>query len=127
MKNSQRGFTILELLVIIAILGILAAVIIPNVSVFQRTGDLAAANKELRNVRTAAEGYQAETGSWPETTNSEVFAKYYSGTLKAMYIFDNTGDTVGIGKIISGNATAEGWPVTIAFYPDTQKWEKVRE
>ena len=125
--SSQSGFTILELLIIIAILGILAAVIIPNISTFQRTGDLAAANKEVMNLRTSATNYRAEIGNWPETTDTEEFARFYTGTLKAVYDFDTTGTIVGLGKIIRGTATAEGWPDTIAFYSDTQKWEKVRE
>jgi prepilin-type N-terminal cleavage/methylation domain-containing protein len=44
---SERGFTLLELLIIIAILGILAGTIIPNVTSFVDKGQIASANAEL--------------------------------------------------------------------------------
>jgi len=50
---SQRGFTLIEVLAVMAILGLIAAIVIPNVTSFLTSGNLVGANQELLNVRTA--------------------------------------------------------------------------
>ena len=124
--GSQKGFTLLEILLMVAVLGLLAAVVIPNVTAFTRTGNLAGANTEAQNVKTAEVAYRIDQGVWPSQTSDPAFQKYYTGSLKAMYIFDTTGSGVGIGLIESAQAVAGGWPDNIQFYSDTQKWEQKR-
>jgi type IV pilus assembly protein PilA len=50
---KQQGFTILELLVVIVIMGIMAAIVIPNVSKHMSTGNVAADQTEERIVQNA--------------------------------------------------------------------------
>lgn len=59
--RDNKGFTILELLVIIAILGILAAVAIPNVSRFIGQGEEEAAQTELHNIQTVVMAMLSES------------------------------------------------------------------
>ncbi len=62
-RNSrQKGFTLIELLVTIGILGILAAVVVPNVGRFVGSGGDQAAATELTSVQTAMDSAMADLG-----------------------------------------------------------------
>jgi type II secretory pathway pseudopilin PulG len=78
---------------VVAILGILAAVIIPNVSTFMATGKLNAARTEAENVKTAALAYYADYSSWPASGADLTAANrnYVSGSMKGVYAFGANG------------------------------------
>ena len=109
--RGQKGLTLIELLIVIAILGIIAAVIIPNIAGFLASGNKAAANTELENVKTGALGYFGQFNVWPETSANLTTSGYLSGTLKADYTFDTATEIPAntFGWVISANATATGW------------------
>ena len=52
-KRREQGFTLIELLIVAAILGVLAAVVIPNVGRFIGRGEVEAAETELSNVQSS--------------------------------------------------------------------------
>lgn len=62
--NSNRGITLLELLVVIGIVGILAAVAIPMYSGYMQRARRSDAKVALEQVRAAQEMWRAERGSY---------------------------------------------------------------
>jgi len=55
-KLDQRGFTLIELVIIIVVLGILAAVAIPKFSSMMESSKVAATRKEMQSLREAIVG-----------------------------------------------------------------------
>ncbi|MBL1351740.1 MAG: prepilin-type N-terminal cleavage/methylation domain-containing protein [Zetaproteobacteria bacterium] len=56
----QRGFTLIELMVVVAIVGILAAIAIPQFSAYRSKAFNSSAISDLRNIATAEEAYYVD-------------------------------------------------------------------
>ena len=66
-NKDQKGFTLIELMIVIAIIGILAAIAIPNFNAYRARSYNASANTDLRNMITAQEGYFVDAGEYAVT------------------------------------------------------------
>ena len=63
--RSTKGFTLIELLIVVAIIGILAAIAIPQFSAYRAKAYNAAANADLKNLKTGMEAYMADNQEYP--------------------------------------------------------------
>ncbi|ADL13276.1 competence type IV pilus major pilin ComGC [Acetohalobium arabaticum] len=68
--SEEDGFTLIELMIVIAVLGVLAGIAIPRFSGVTDKADIASAESDLRNLQTAAEMYIAEHSTTPNSITS---------------------------------------------------------
>jgi general secretion pathway protein G len=65
--SGRDGFTLLELVIVVAILSLLAAIIAPKMMGRADDAKIADAKVQIRNLETALKLYKLDNGSYPET------------------------------------------------------------
>ena len=70
MKKRNDGFTLIELMIVVAIIGILAAIAIPNFLNYQCKSKQSEAKQALKAYATGVETYMAENDIYPTSLNN---------------------------------------------------------
>ena len=68
--SSNRGFTLLELMVVIAVVGILAAIAIQQFSLYRSRATDASMRSDLKNAALAMESYYGEFLDYPASVSA---------------------------------------------------------
>jgi len=69
-RLNQAGFTLVEVLVVISIIGALAGIMVPTIKGAMEAGKKAKAKGELNAIVAAVKAYKQEYGRWPGTNST---------------------------------------------------------
>ena len=121
-KKDMKGFTLIELMIVVAVIGVLAAIAIPNFLNYQCKAKQSEAKSSLGALRTGQEAYFAEYDTYSANLGGANFQARtdarYSYTVRAANSTSfsafgvatgtglKSGTTVDAWRIVSGTATA---------------------
>ncbi|MEM3423748.1 MAG: prepilin-type N-terminal cleavage/methylation domain-containing protein, partial [Nitrososphaeria archaeon] len=74
-ENVKKGFTLIELMIVIAIIIILAAIAIPNYARMQDRAKISAVQSDMKSISTALEAYFTDWGQYPTGDYSNLKAE----------------------------------------------------
>ena len=110
-KQDGKGFTLIELMIVIAIIGILAAIAIPQFIQYRKKGYSSALNSDCSNAYTASVAYTVDNPAAINIALTSLVSAGYSQTVGV------TTTTNGL-SITAGTITCSGpdmWGVTAAI------------
>jgi type IV pilus assembly protein PilA len=97
----QKGFTLIELMIVVAIIGILAAIAIPAYQDYTIRAQVTEGATLMDGVKVAMQDYYAQHGSWPTslTANDAALGLNFTGAMSGQYVSAVT--TPGSGEIVA--------------------------
>ena len=117
MRKPQDGFTLIELMIVVVIIGILAAIAIPNFVAMQDRAKEGSTKMNMHIFQLAAEDWSVINNGAYTTVADSVLSRLPSGGVNFKNPFDGTtalagGQTAYAGKTITAGATAMATGVT---------------
>lgn len=148
-RGGDQGFTLVELLVVIVVLGVLAGIVVFGVARFRSDSETAACDADVALVNSAADAYMAVTGTYPRSITDLTAGRYLKAApATGSYAFDAvTGtasrtpacpttspttaasttkadqdgvQTAADWKVVSGKATLSGTTVDVSIAGETR-------
>jgi type IV pilus assembly protein PilA len=106
MRGNRAGFTLIEVLIVVVIIGILAAIAIPKFASTKEKSYVAVMKSDLRNLAVAQEAYSSDNNI------------YYSGAVPNAALIYNPSSGVSV-TITEG--TTSGWGATAGYAVGTTR------
>ncbi|ENX2524479.1 pilin, partial [Neisseria gonorrhoeae] len=109
MNTLQKGFTLIELMIVIAIVGILAAVALPAYQDYTARAQVSEAILLAEGQKSAVTEYYLNNGKWPENngdagvaSSSSIKGKYVKSVTVAKGVVTAQMASTGVNKEIKG-------------------------
>lgn len=133
--SKQHGFTLVELMVVVAVIGILAAVAIPNYSSYVTRGKIPDATSNLSAKRTQMEQYYQDNRTYvgaPACVADATSSKYFNFSCPVLTANTYTIQAAGTGSMLNftytvneqnaktSTITAAGWTGNAACWATKQ-------
>ncbi len=89
-QHNQKGFTLIELIVVIAIMGIIGAVLVPQFSTMSLRSRMSTDVSTAKTIQNQAEIYFADMGAWPGSAAGSIVSMLGSTSyLDPKYLSDS--------------------------------------
>jgi general secretion pathway protein G len=125
MKKSKRGFTLVEILIVVIILGILAAIVIPQFTNASSDARSSSVRSTLQTLRGQLELFKIQHGDVPpdatmletvmagKTHRADVATTVATGTLGPYVQAFPTNPLNGYSTVVNAAGTTAGWVYTV--------------
>ncbi len=108
-KRNEEGFTLIELMIVVAIIGILAAIAIPQFSNYRKRAANAAAMSDAKNMATAQEVYYTDNNTYASDI-ADLEAAGFSSFSKGVDLVDDI------------SADTDSWSATLKHEGGTKEY-----
>ena len=130
MRSKQKGFSLIELLIVVAIILIIAAIAIPNLLRSKMAANEASAVGSLRTLNTACVTYSTTYGSYPAgltnlgpatsatSTSADLIDSVLSSGTKSGYTFTYAAGSNNLSYTINADPVTRGTTGQRSFFTD---------
>ena len=125
--KTQKGFTLIELMIVVAIIGILAAIAIPAYQDYIARAQVSEAVELMSGGKTPLAEFYADKGRWPSTANS-VMGNQYGKYTSVVTMTGGQGLTVltsvltATMRVVGTNKNIQGKTLTLTTVDGGKGW-----
>ncbi|OBT17301.1 prepilin-type N-terminal cleavage/methylation domain-containing protein [Vibrio sp. UCD-FRSSP16_10] len=122
MIQKQKGFTLIELMIVVAIIGVLSAIGVPIYKDYIKKSELASATSTLRGLLTKTELFYLDSGAFPTDLDDINAVSSAAGSLGAIgingdsleFTFDSSDSSLAGASVAFTRDADNGWSCTVS-------------